>query len=357
MLNSGETPYECYLCNKSFPRRAALDDHLQRHRETFTLKCVRCHRRFSNASQLANHEKICRRRRFECHLCGFTEFGLSYNKFKRHMAKHTGEQILKCSGCPNSFATYVKLAKHISKSDHSQLLAVICPNCCLHFSTKTDRDAHQLKCLRKRNECYLCGKTPRTMKDLKNHMTSKHIGLKRFNCRFCSRKFQRKFNLEKHLKTHTKIGLVKCQYCTKKFIDEKYKKTHETYCKKTYECYLCNKTFASFKILHGTHMKTHTGRYQCTHCKKSNASPRTYALHVIDNHLHLYKFQCQTCNGIVKERKDLRIHQKSCIKPTRQATGAIYFKCSLCGVGLARVLQVKKHILFGECKNHPKKIL
>lgn len=272
------------------------------------------------------------------------------------MTKHTGIKILKCNGCSNSYATYICLAEHISKCDHSQLLATICPNCCRRFPNRADRDAHQSKCLRKRFECHLCGRTLRTIIDLEEHMVSKHTGLKRFDCKFCSRKFQRKFNWKTHLKTHTKVGLVKCQYCTKQFIDKKYKKKHEIYCKKTYECYLCNETFPSFEILHGKHMKTHVGRYQCKHCKKSSTSPRCIALHVIDQHLHLYKFQCQICSGIVKKRMDLQKHQKLCIKPERQARGIIYFKCSLCGKGLPRMPQVRKHILSGECKKHPKKI-
>lgn len=215
-----------------------------------------------------------------------------------------------------------------------------------------------MNCSRKRFECYLCGKTSRiskTLKSLKNHIVFHHTGLKRFSCAFCSRKFHRESNWKKHLKTHSKIGLIKCQYCTKKFIDIKYKNWHESSCKKTYECYLCHKTFETFTILNGNHMKIHKGRYQCKHCKKSSASPRTYALHVIGKHLHLYEFRCQSCKGIVKKRLDLRKHQNSCNKSAaRQARGVNYFECSRCGKGLARMLQVKKHILSGECKNHPK---
>lgn len=253
----------------------------------------------------------------------------------------------------------MRLAEHISRSDHSQLLATFCPNCCFRFSSKADRDAHQINCSRKRFECYLCYKTSRiskTLKGLKNHITYNHTGLKRFSCKFCSRKFGRESNLKKHQKTHTKVDLIKCQYCTKKFIDIQYKKRHENSCRKTYECYLCHKKFPSFAILNDKHMKTHRGLYQCKHCNaRSSASPRTYALHVIDKHLHLYEFLCQSCNGIVERRQDLRKHQNSCNKSAaRQARDIKYFKCSRCGKGLARMLQVKKHILSGECENHPK---
>lgn len=356
MLNTGETPHQCYLCNKSFPRLEALDGHLQVHREIFTFQCVRCHRRFSNKAELAEHQQKCRKRRYECHLCGFTKYGLSFIKFKRHMVHHTGMHVLKCSGCSNRFSSYVDLMRHISKSNHSQLLAKICQNCCFHFPTRADRDAHQSKCVRERFECHLCGRAPKTPKALKNHMISKHTGLKRYKCNFCSRKFQRKYNLKRHIVTHTKVGWVKCRYCPKEFIDKKYRQKHEHACKRTYECYLCKTMIPSFKKLHGQHMKTHVGRYQCTHCKKSLSSPRTFDLHVIDAHLHLYKFQCQTCNKIVKTRKALRAHEKSCTKPTRLAKGSIFFKCSLCKKGLPRAIHVRKHILSGECRNHPKKI-
>lgn len=270
-------------------------------------------------------------------------------------AIHTGIRTLQCNGCSNSFASYKSLADHLSKSDHPQLLATICPNCCYRFPSRADRDAHQSKCLHKRVECYLCQTTLKSLKKLKNHMVLNHTGLKRFNCKFCSRKYQRRLNWKMHEKTHTKIGLIKCQYCTKKFIDKKYKKKHENFCKKTYECYLCQKKFPSFEILHGKHMKEHVGRYYCRHCKKSSSSPRCYTTHVLDNHLHLYKFQCQTCNGIVKQPKDLVKHQKSCMKPIRKAKGINYFKCSRCRKELARVSHVRNHILSGECKNHPKR--
>lgn len=250
----------------------------------------------------------------------------------------TGQQILKCNGCPETSGTYIALADHISNSDHSHLLATICPNCCLRFPSRADRNAHQSKCPRKRVECYLCGKTVKTLKQLETHMIPKHTGLKRFNCKICLRKFQFKSNLKIHTKTHTKIGLIKCQYCTRKFVDIRYKKKHENFCKQIYECYLCRKRFPSFEVLHNKHMKTHFGRYQCKHCPKSSVSPRCYGIHVIDNHLHLYKFECKICKGIIKRRKDLRKHQISCMKPERKVKGVIYFKCSLCGTGLCFAL-------------------
>lgn len=295
---------------------------------------------------------------FHCTLfCLFKKYWLRwFRSFEQY--HHTGVRIIKCHGCSKSFGTHLSLAHHVAKSDHTQLLATICPNCCVRFSSRTDRDAHQSKCLRKRFECYLCAKTsriPTSLESLKKHIAFKHTGSKSFSCTFCCRKFRREFHWKKHEKTHTKVGLIKCQYCAKTFIAMKYKKRHEDSCKMTYECYLCQKNFPSFTMLSENHMKTHIGRYQCKNCKKSSASPRTYALHVIGKHLNLYNIQCQSCNEIVKKRQDFRKHQNSCNKSAgRRARSVKYFKCLRCGMGLARMLQAKKHILSDECTNQPK---
>lgn len=43
-------------------------------------------------------------------------------------------------------------------------------------------------------------------------------------------------------------------------------------------------------------------------------------------------------------------HQKSCMKPILKSVGIVYFKCSLCGLGLARPPQLRQHILQKQCK-------
>lgn len=47
---------------------------------------------------------------------------------------------------------------------------------------------------------------------------------------------------------------------------------------------------------------------------------------------------------------------RHCNQSIRQSQGVIYFKCSLCGKGLPRLLELRKHILAAECKNHPREI-
>lgn len=259
-------------------------------------------------------------------------------------------------GCTGTFSSTVRLARHITEN-HPKLLALICPNCSGRFTSKEARNQHERFCMKRRIECYICGLTLRNVKSLRGHMVSKHTGEAKFQCSQCPKKFLIEANLKIHSNAHSTTGLMKCDYCNKKFIHIKYKKKHEFRCKQVFQCWLCKETFPTFAVLQKTHMRTHLGKrpYSCTHCSKTSVSIRMYTIHVLDIHLKQYKFKCNTCNGTLEKKQDIVKHQRSCMKGIRQSVGIIYFKCSLCGLGLPRVPELKQHILNAECANHPKK--
>ena len=53
-----------------------------------------------------------------------------------------------------------------------------------------------------------------------------HIGKKDFQCEVCEKKFSRKFILENHMLTHTKIRAHECDICDKKFFQKSSLVTH-----------------------------------------------------------------------------------------------------------------------------------
>lgn len=76
---------------------------------------------------------------------------------------------------------------------------------------------HQNKCKKYRIECYLCRIRSNHMKRLQNHMVIRHTGLKKFQCKICSKFYSCENNLKIHLESHSKRYTVKCNYCPRIF--------------------------------------------------------------------------------------------------------------------------------------------
>ena len=304
-------------------------------------------------NELKAHETNCRERRYECHLCGYTKYGIHPNVFRKHFAlTHCGERAIKCMGCTETFSRALAMFHHVSDK-HSHLLASICQNCFGRLATRLARNQHFGQCMKRRIECYICKMASTSVKTLRTHMVARHTAETKFKCHLCPRKYLTKHYLNLHIRSsHKKIGLVKCDYCQKECSNVPSKRLHEFRCKKSYECYLCKKQFPSFKILHREHMRTHLGErpYSCAHCNKTFAYIHRYNFHVMAQHLHRFRFQCNECKEIIVTNKDVNKHQKFCLKPIQKSVGIVYFKCLQCGLGLARSPELRRHILFNECK-------
>lgn len=65
----------------------------------------------------------------------------------------------------------------------------------------------------------MCGSGFAEMKSLKSHLMKIHLNIqldKNFHCPYesCSMSFERKFNLKKHLMTHSDYKPHSCNYCS-----------------------------------------------------------------------------------------------------------------------------------------------
>lgn len=67
------------------------------------------------------------------------------------------------------------------------------------FRQETEKERHELGCVNRRYECYLCKNfATRDITNVQKHMRT-HSGVKPFGCMICSKHFRQKGNLKNHL--------------------------------------------------------------------------------------------------------------------------------------------------------------
>ncbi|XP_053699390.1 zinc finger protein 235-like [Sabethes cyaneus] len=223
-VHSGEKKFKCEICDKSFPYKATLKIHRAVHGVECRHECSHCGKKFVYRSALETHMKRHGlERSHKCPICD-KAFQLRF-ELKRHMFSHIKKERLKCDICGASFGTACALKEH--KLSHTRLEAFYkCDICDGQYSSIRGLQAHKKLHTNERRFFCSCGKNFPSRETLVKHRLSKCKD-RPFKCTVCAETFRSEQTLRLHASRHNN-GLKQCEICFKwRFNLTLHRRTHK----------------------------------------------------------------------------------------------------------------------------------
>ncbi|XP_078244472.1 uncharacterized protein LOC110090650 isoform X3 [Pogona vitticeps] len=212
MTQTGESSYECLVCERIFQNKSHLTRHQRIHTGEKPYKCTECEKAFGRKDKLIGHQRTHHTGRkpfqpFE----GEQDFSFS-SALVQNQTQYSERRPYGCPECGKSFPVSSMLKRH--QKVHGAKKPYECSKCRRRFRWISALKRHQ-KTHERLFECLECGKTFNQIETLYRHQTV-HTGERRYKCSQCGQGFDQRENMLRHEKIHTEEK-YQCSGCDKSF--------------------------------------------------------------------------------------------------------------------------------------------